>query len=56
MTKHDTEYDNACKGMVRSMQEMGYTKYKVTAAVAKEFGITYDQAYYRVKKHWIKSA
>ena len=44
--------DEACKEFVRDLQRRGYTKYATTKEVMVEFELSYEKAYYRVRKHW----
>lgn len=46
--------DEACKELVQDLQRRGYTKYATTMEVKTEFELRYEQAYYRVKKHWVR--
>lgn len=43
------------KELVEDLQRRGcYTKYAATMEVKTEYEITYEQAYYRVRKYWKK--
>lgn len=51
-----TPYDKLAgiEEFVQDLQRRGYTKYATTQEVMVEFELRYEQAYYRVKKHWRK--
>lgn len=40
--------------LVEDLQRRGYSKYKSTIEVKVEYELTYEQAYYRVRKFWKK--
>lgn len=37
---------------IQDLQRRGYTKYAVTKEVQVEFELTYEKAYYQVRKFW----
>lgn len=51
-----TEADiKSCKEFVADLCARGcYTKYAATKEVMVEYGLTYEQAYYRVRRYWTK--
>lgn len=47
-----TDGTDEIRKFVRDLQRRGYTKYRCTLEVRYEFEMTYNQAYYRVRKYW----
>lgn len=43
------------EAFVVDLQRRGYTKYKTTKEVEFQFDLTYERAYYQVRKYWKKT-